>query len=284
MKEVHNMKKVKKPEYNVKTIVCDCAESIRDISKKNRIIAASETIYLKSEEYDSFAERQALSSIPVHDTVADSITKDEMVELYERKFVAHNAVRSKYYDKIIISTDGICPICCLGQVGNLDHYLPKALFPTYAITPYNLLPICRDCNYIKREQIFADDAEATLHPYYDDFDSLIWLKARLLIQNGGLIAEYYVDEDLDIDDKTFIQRCFSHFTTYELDKRYPIEAAREIAEKQRRWKNDLEKRGEEEFLESIYEDIYYLEAVQKNSWKVALYRALTENVGVLNHI
>ena len=195
------MKKLKKPEFNVKNIVCDCAESIQNSDKRNRIINASDEIQIRSSEYDSLAENQLLSEIKEHDIVAGNITKSEMVELYDRKFVLHEKVRPKYYDKILVSTSGICPICCLGQVGNLDHYLPKSLYPTYAVTPYNLLPVCRDCNHDKRNQNFVNNYEATLHPYYDEVDSVIWLKAEMLIRDGGLVARYYIEDDINDDDK-----------------------------------------------------------------------------------
>lgn len=278
------MRKVNKPKYNVKSIVCDCAKTIRDTNKKERLITASDEIQNKSDEYDSLAEKQSLSEIAPHNMVTNKVSKEDMTWLYEHKFVAQADVRAMYYDKIFVSTNGICPVCCLGQVGNLDHYLPKSLYPTYAVTPYNLIPICRDCNYTKNDRNFDKISDATLHPYYDNADDIIWLKAKLIIKDGGLVASYFVDENICTENKLLLQRCVIHFKIYKLNNRFAIEAAREISEKQRRWKTNLEKWGKEEFLNSINEEIADLEIMHKNSWKAALYRALAEDATILNLI
>lgn len=274
------MRKVKKPDFNVKSIVCDCAETISDVDMKNRIMTVSDFIQTRSIEYDYLAEKQLLDSIQEHNMVADIVTKEEMIKLYTNKFAKHHDVRYKYYDKIMVSSNGICPSCGLGQVGNLDHYLPKSLFPTYAVTPYNLVPICRDCNSKKNNQIFENNTEALLHPYYDE-DNVIWLKAELSIQNDGIVARYFVDINLEIEDELFVKRCENHFDIYDLGKRYAIEAAREISENQERWKKYINKWGKEEFLLDINETIASLEKVCVNSWKVALYRALYRDVEIL---
>lgn len=276
------MRKIKKPDFSVKEIVCDCAESIKDGEKKQRIIAASEEIDMKSQEYDVLAENQLLSQITEHDIVARNVTKNEMVYLYDKKFVAKKEVRSKYYDKIMVLTNGICPICNLGHVRNLDHYLPKTLFPTYAVTPYNLLPICRDCNFDKKDYSFQTDEEATLHPYYDEIDNTIWLQAELQIVNGGIVVSYSVNEKSAAE--FFIHRCINHMKTYKLYEKYSIEAAREISDNISMWEKVLDQWGENEFLSFINEIISSLESVHKNSWKVALYRALANNVEILNDI
>lgn len=273
------MRKVKKPNFCVKEIVCDCAESLRDNEIKQRIIAASDEIDMKSQEYDALAEKQLLSQITEHDIVAGNVTKNEMVDLYNKKFVAKIEVRSKYYDKIMVLTNGICPICNLGHVRNLDHYLPKASFPTYALTPYNLLPICRDCNFDKKDYRFKTDEEATLHPYYDETDNTIWLQAELHIADGGIVVSYSINEKSE--DEFFIHKCINHMKTYKLDEKYSIEAAREISDNILMWKNKLDQWGKKEFLSFINEIIYSLESVHKNSWKVALYRALANNVEIL---
>ncbi|QNK54698.1 hypothetical protein [Paenibacillus sp. PAMC21692] len=43
----------------------------------------------------------------------------------------------------------ICP-ACLGNMdlgkAQLDHYFPKSHFPTLSVQPFNLVPVCSDCN------------------------------------------------------------------------------------------------------------------------------------------
>ena len=57
----------------------------------------------------------------------------------------------KYYDKIkAIPKYSKCPFCGVGIVSTLDHYLPKTKYPTYALTPVNLIACCADCNKNKK--------------------------------------------------------------------------------------------------------------------------------------
>ena len=273
------MKKVSKPIFDVKEIVYDCAESLRNDEKKNRIKTAASIIAQKSIEYDDLAQEHSLSLITEHNTVANNISKEEYLSLYDQKFVCHKNVRPKYYDKIMLLTNGRCPMCDVGQVGNLDHFLSKSLFPTYTLTPYNLIPICRDCNYEKREQSFNTYEKAPFHPYYDESDDVIWLKAALQLEEGGIVASYYVDST--ISDERMIEKYRAHMEIFKLYKKYAIEAAREIADNYYMWKNGLDNWGENAFIDFINSTILSLEKHQKNSWKIALYRAIIENISVL---
>ena len=273
------MKKVKKPIFNVQEIICNCADSLRDNKKKTCIKSAADDIAQKSEEYDNLAQMKLLVQISENDIVADGILKKDFLYLYDEKFVKHKDVRPKYYDKIMVLTNGICPFCDLGHVGNLEHYLPKSLFPTYALTPCNLIPICRDCNYVKREESFDSYEEAPFHPYYDESDDVIWLKACLQLEEDGIVASYYIDSSLS--NKRIIDKYTNHMQIYKLYNKYAIEAAREISDNIIMWKNGLQKWGEEIFMEYISDIIESLECTQNNSWKLALYRALLENLNIL---
>lgn len=47
----------------------------------------------------------------------------------------------------------------------LDHFLPKSKYPLLALSFYNLIPACTECNRIKRDEVLD------IYPYNDDFDS-----------------------------------------------------------------------------------------------------------------
>lgn len=48
----------------------------------------------------------------------------------------------------------VCPVCvreilfCAGE-GEADHYFPRTKYPALILHPYNLLPICSDCNGVR---------------------------------------------------------------------------------------------------------------------------------------
>ena len=64
-----------------------------------------------------------------------------------------------------------CPACGEpGKPNTLDHYLPKALYPHFCVTPLNLFPMCDACQDLK--DIKTGDAANPrffIHPYYDVF-------------------------------------------------------------------------------------------------------------------
>ncbi len=62
-----------------------------------------------------------------------------MEKLYSDKFAKLASVRPKYYDKIMVSSAGRCPICGVGVVSNLDHYLAKSIYPTYIMPGKRLI-------------------------------------------------------------------------------------------------------------------------------------------------
>ncbi|MCI8401794.1 MAG: hypothetical protein HFI38_06835 [Lachnospiraceae bacterium] len=57
----------------------------------------------------------------------------------------------KEYEEANGENGRVCPVCVkenlfhLGE-GEVDHYFPRKQYPALALHPYNLLPVCRDCN------------------------------------------------------------------------------------------------------------------------------------------
>ncbi len=64
-----------------------------------------------------------------------------------------------------------CPACGEdGTPNTLDHYLPKDLYPEFAVTTKNLFPMCDICQGKKSVGTLNNDGERLfLHPYFDDF-------------------------------------------------------------------------------------------------------------------
>lgn len=61
-----------------------------------------------------------------------------------------------------------CPMC--GNTGRdaLDHYLPKADYPEFAVLSFNLVPTCTSCNSKRSNSANAPRSPLPLiHPYFD---------------------------------------------------------------------------------------------------------------------
>ena len=95
--------------------------------------------------------------------------KDVMVPYYEAlaKEHGHDFVR-----ELNIKT---CPYCnrqfihtfegIRAERPELDHFYPKALFPVFCLSFYNLIPVCHSCNHVKLE------SEIGVNPYAMAFNS-----------------------------------------------------------------------------------------------------------------
>lgn len=273
------MRHLDRMEFSVKDIVTDCASSFRDKSLKEKYISSAEYIEQKSQEYVAVANNNDWHDISPHKTVNKIITKDEMVKLYDKKFVVHPDVRAKYYDKILANAkSGKCPICGIGQASTLDHYLAKTLYPTYSVTPDNLIPSCKDCNTNKSNNPVGSKQDAPLHPYFDDVDDVVWLCANVVSKNNILVAQYYVNPEIEENDVEFYARLCAHLKLYKLKSAYSVQASTEISESTELWKRVYQRGGKHGLLQYLSECLYSCEMVQKNTWKTALLRGLLNAV------
>ena len=119
------MKKIRKPDNNIETILDNCTLTMRN-PRKEHIEQVKETIIEKTMEYDKLAISGQLYTIPEHDNVDSIATKDDMVALYKQKFVPKEEPNREYYDKImLLAPNGKCPYCQQNIADNLDHFLPK---------------------------------------------------------------------------------------------------------------------------------------------------------------
>ena len=174
------MKKLEKPQFDMETIIDNCLVHMQNPRKK-RITLVKEKIKKKTEEYDELAQHGQLHIIPEHDTIDNIATKEDMEALYTQRFVPKNQPNRAFYDKILaLAPYGKCPYCQQNLVKTVDHFLPKSKYVAYTVTPYNLIPACSDCNTGKLDSTFHNRVEEPFHPYYDNFDDCVWLKAKLI--------------------------------------------------------------------------------------------------------
>ena len=63
----------------------------------------------------------------------------------------------------------VCSMCGSLHCGTLDHVLPRANFPEFAVFGPNLVPACHPCNAKRGTNVVGPGAgERVLHPYFDD--------------------------------------------------------------------------------------------------------------------
>lgn len=75
----------------------------------------------------------------------------------------------KQYERANGKEGRVCPVCVrellfsMGE-GEADHYFPRKKYPSLALHPYNILPICSDCNGVRFKHIKNPIDQADIGP------------------------------------------------------------------------------------------------------------------------
>ena len=265
------MIKLDKPDMEQKDIIDACIDNLRREPTLSNIKKSRVFIERKSITYNILGEQGELGKIPVHTKVTGGATKDDMVWIYEKKFVRDGG--RNYYNKIMkIPPFARCPFCGVRRVSTLDHYLAKTEYPTFAITPNNLIASCADCNKIKSNLVFKNREDELFHPYYDEFDDEIWLKSNVWL-NDEILFEFYVQKPESWTDEKYA-RAKNHFEKLELNNLYISHAAEEFTECQYSLKRIYKTGGKDLVRVELLDRIKEHRSNMKNTWRAALYDGL----------
>lgn len=215
--------------------------------------------------------------------VAGTLRKSHLSKLYTQYFVAEKKPARNFYNKILVTANGKCPFCGdVGQVKNLDHYLPKANFPIYSVLPVNLIPCCRDCNSEKLNAFSTTQGGQSLNPYFDDdkfFDEK-WIGARV-VAGAPPIMEFFVLAPIHwtaVDQA----RVKAHFDDYSLASRFGVEAGVEISEAIQTRRTTLAGHSPAEYAAHLKE-ASDLSPALINNWRRVMYAALAADAWFCSH-
>lgn len=269
------MIKLKKPNIDISLLIDSCINDMNLSGRKTRITQSKDIIIRKSIAYDTLASSEELYTIqPNHMT--NVATKDDMVFLYNQKLVPKTQCRRKIYDEIMLSApNSRCPYCGQRNVSTLDHYLSKTKYPTYAVTPTNLIPSCKDCNSDKGNTPMLAKKDQTIHPYYDDFTTESWLSANL-IEEIPVTFDFYVVKPSNWDNSKYI-KAVQHFNTYHLNNVYLPHAAEEFIGLESRLKKLYATGGIDLSIEHLRECINEKNQIRLNTWQAAMYQAIIDS-------
>lgn len=269
------MRTLPKPDDDTKKVFLDCISNIRKDAKKNLELCADE-ISDFAIDFDSKKDNNEIHKVASSNNIGGIVSNTQMSNVYKNKFADRRGPGRKYYDKLItLPRNGICPICGQREVSTLDHYLPKMKYPHLAVTPINLIPTCKDCNFEKGEFEFSNEIDATLHPYYDSIDDAIWLGANLK-ENKDIVFSFEVLQPAEWDDLIY-ERVKNHFKIFKLNRLYSVQAAVEFEEKKKMIINIYKRSGRESVKIFFMDCLDSCEAVNLNSWKCGMYRTLIES-------
>ena len=211
------------------------------------------------------------------DLIAGSLSKGDLMDLYDEGVVKSNGRPRNIYDQILVAAQGRCPYCAgIGSARTLDHYLPKAKFPALSVHPHNLIPACRDCNTDAGAGFPQLMNLQPIHPYLDNdsFFSERWIRAEI-IRCEPVVVRFFASPPVHwpaVDQ----QRARQHFEDCGLKDRFSNQVAGELSPLILQRKSTLAVFSSAQFeahLRVIAEDNNLL----LNGWKRTMYLALCES-------
>lgn len=272
------------PTDDAAAVFAVCINNFRDQGLKDRLTAATGLIVAAEEQYRRAGQDKALHTIPTATAVGD-VSVDEMVSVYEQKFVSKREAGRRFYEKLRNGAKGgKCPLCGQRPAATLDHYLAKTTHPALAVTPINLVPACPDCNFIKLALTPLTDMEHTLHPYFDDVEREAWLVGTVV--EGVPPAVVFDTRPPSTWDDRLASRLRFHFKTFKLAGLYTVEAAGELAGIETHMVKLRTLDGPDAVRRHLLDAWESRRAYQVNSWQTAFYKALADsewycaNVGI----
>ncbi len=204
------------------------------------------------------------------------VDKNVMKEAYEDYLVKDgDGIGRVIYDELmLLADDGICPYCLIGNVATLDHYLPKANYINYAITPINLIPSCIECNTNKSDEIYDTEEKLLINSYFEDITSINWLEAEV-VEAFPITFKFNINSTMG--SSILRSRLERQFSKLELNTRYGKAASRIFRIRVKSIVTDYLSGGLEAVHEKLESDKSSAEFLNLNSIEAKVYESLLDS-------
>lgn len=174
-----------------------------------------------------------------------------------------------------------CPLCGeLGRPRTLDHCLPKAKYPEFAINLLNLVPACDWCQGEKlADYKNATGARSFLHPYYDEVNRPLY---TIRLQEPYLtpVISLEIRNDLPKELKELVASHLDGIGFWERFKEYFENSYQNII----RIASDTRAAGAIT-VDTAIRSAYSLQVAKGiNSWDAVVYRSLLEDLDVMDFL
>lgn len=265
---------VSSPPSVVRTVYPDCVSDVAESVERAKYASGASDVFAKS---DAFIV--ALLNSDVHTLEPENfkllpLTEDEMVKLYERHLVGAKLPATRaHYDRIR-SLSEWCYACGHELAEEVDHYLPKRKFPALVVTPENLSPICIRCNRAKGLKFGKSRNEAFIHPYADNFDSVIWLHADVQTNPEPHLKFRANDPSWDA---TTLYRVAKHMREFKLGSLYAKQANKAARQSRRALDSHFKAAGADAVRAEAELRAVSSREDRLNSWEAAAWTAFSQS-------
>jgi 5-methylcytosine-specific restriction endonuclease McrA len=177
------------------------------------------------------------------------------------------------------SCSTLCQYCLIGEVDDVDHYVPKSAFPEFAVLPRNLVPVCPKCNRLKGEAWVTNGARDIFSLYYEETPALPYLAVTVNFVGLARASIKFSLEHRPPMSLAQFNRVGRHFTVLNLIDRYKRAAVEQLAEflTSARAIVPQDRARVASFLQTVGADLAARHGI--NYWKAILAIELAENDG-----
>lgn len=250
---------------------------------RDRLARIKALLISEEKNYIDLARTSTLHTIVEHTIIQipnspDVVTKDEMESLYTQNLVSSpnsGDVGRDMYDYLrSLALDKMCPYCSITKAKTLDHYLPKAKFPTFAVIPVNLVPCCRDCNSEKDSSFSNAAEEMFIHPYYENVNNFLWLEAIVEDNVWPISFKYNVKITNEQNYYILSKRIAHQHELLDLNSTFSDKANRQFRYRLKSIVDLYTSGGIESVKNFLFESEHSCRNAELNSWEACMYNAL----------
>ncbi|MCX4967457.1 hypothetical protein OHA98_22390 [Streptomyces sp. NBC_00654] len=259
------------------TLAASCA-GIREAALKDRLLDREADLTAAEENYTDAGASGGLYLLALAGQAGEKLKPDPdgalLRDVYSRGLVARTEGRVRYDELKARAPFGRCLLCGNGEVGALDHHLPKDSLPLYTICPANLVPVCGTCNLAKGNRIGTSPGERTLHPYYDRPGTT----GRYLMADVSSWTVQFRIQPLPDWDSELRQRVDHHFRSFKLAERYAEFAVSPLTSQQWLHRSIWRAGGSQALAAHLKEDAdHHARTHGPNMWDTALRYGLADS-------
>lgn len=182
------MKRINKPNILPKNLLVDVCNSKKGANKV-RMQSLKTDLEQRYDEYVEKADSGVLQDlIPMWDYDKNATHSDGyfLYHQYDNSKKSMSDLRAQIIEanhgEVVLN----CPICELREGKDLDHYVPRQLFPEFSVHAYNLIPTCHECNNQKLSLWCQDNQRVFFNAYYDTPTDELLFNAVVKKENGLL--------------------------------------------------------------------------------------------------
>ena len=153
------------------------------ISEKNKGVIKTSLQGLKLKIVDRYSNYIEIESNKRISPIAFTLDeKNALSSLYESKTKTAKKIINEVLDILNPNHSDCCLYCGIGEIDQIDHYLPQEHFPEFSILHKNLIPICGKCNEIKGANIPGAYGKDYMHLVYDIIPIETFYKCEIFYQ------------------------------------------------------------------------------------------------------